>query len=60
MFIESAKTYLSIYFDDIDDALIEWLSQNQYFFSLFLSDEKLKRQVLGISTEDIYKNLRDT
>ena len=36
------------YFDDIDDALIEGLAQNQDFFSLLLSNDELKRQVLGI------------
>ena len=47
------------YFDDIDDALIEGLSQNQDFFSLLLSNDEIKRQVLGIFTDEIYKNLRD-
>ena len=47
------------YFDDIDDALIEGLSQNQDFFSLLLSNEEMKRQVLGIFSEEIYKSLRD-
>lgn len=46
-------------FDDIDDALIEGLSQNQDFFSLLLSDEELKRQVLGILTEENYKSLKE-
>lgn len=47
------------YFDDIDDALIEGLSQNQDFFSLLLSNDEIKRQVLGIFTDEIYKSLRD-
>lgn len=47
------------YFDDIDDALIEGLAQNQDFFSLLLSNDELKRQVLGIFSEEIYKSLRD-
>ncbi len=46
------------YFDDIDDALIEGLSQNQDFFSLLLNNEEIKKQVLGIFTEEIYKSLR--
>lgn len=46
------------YFDGIDDALIEGLSQNQDFFSLLLSDEEMKRQVLGIFSGEIYKCLR--
>ncbi|MCD7822462.1 MAG: DEAD/DEAH box helicase family protein [Oscillospiraceae bacterium] len=47
------------YFDDIDDALIEGLSQNQDFFSLLLSNEELKHEVLGIFTDEIYKSLRE-
>ena len=47
------------YFDDVDDALIEGLSQNQDFFSLLLNNEEIKKQVLGIFTSEIYKGLRD-
>lgn len=47
------------YFDHIDDALIEGLAQNQDFFSLLLSNDDLKRQVLGIFSEEIYKSLRE-
>lgn len=53
------KDFEFSYFDDIDDALIEGLSQNQDFFSLLLNDEELKRQVLGIFTSEIYKSLRE-
>lgn len=45
--------------DDIDDALIEGLSQNQDFFSMLLSNDEIKKQVLGIFTEEIYKSLRE-
>ena len=45
--------------DDIDDALIEGLEQNQDFFSLLLSNDEIKKQVLGIFTEEIYKSLRE-
>ena len=47
------------YFDDIDDALIEGLEQNQDFFSLLLSNDEIKRQVLGIFTDEIYRSLRE-
>jgi len=55
------KTLLKLFslFFDIDDALIEGLSQNQDFFSLLLNNEELKRQVLGIFTDEIYKSLRN-
>ena len=52
------KDFEFSYFDDIDDALIEGLSQNQDFFSLLLNNDEIKRQVLGIFTEEIYKSLR--
>ncbi len=52
------KDFEFSYFDDIDDALIEGLSQNQDFFSLLLSNDEMKHQVLGIFTDEIYKSLR--
>ena len=53
------KDFEFAYFDDIDDALIEGLSQNQDFFSLLLSNKEMKKQVLGIFADEIYKNLRN-
>ncbi len=55
----TVKDFEFSYFDDIDDALIEGLSQNQDFFSMLLSNDEMKKQVLGIFTEEIYKSLRD-
>ena len=55
----SIKDFEFSYFDDIDDALIEGLSQNQDFFSLLLNNEEIKKQVLGIFTEEIYKSLKN-
>lgn len=52
------KNFEFAYFDDIDDALIEGLGQNQEFFSLLLSNEEMKKEVLGIFTDEIYKSLR--
>ncbi len=52
------KDFEFAYFDNIDDALIEGLSQNQDFFSLLLQNDDIKREVLGIFTEEIYKSLR--
>lgn len=48
------------YFDDIDDALIEGLSQNRDFFFLLFSNDEIKRQDLGIFMDEIYKSLRET
>ena len=52
------KDFEFSYFDGIDDALIEGLSQNQDFFSLLISNDDMKRQVLGIFAEGMYKSLR--
>lgn len=41
------------------NALIEGLSQNQDFFSLLLSNDEMKREVMGIFSGEIYKSLRD-
>ena len=54
------KDFEFSYSDDIDDALIAGLSQNQDFFSLLLSNDEMKRQVLGIFSEEIYKSLRNS
>lgn len=53
------KNFEFAYFDDIDDALIEGLEQNQDFFSLLLSNEEMKKEVLGIFTDEIYKSFRE-
>lgn len=46
------------YFDNIDDALIEGLNQNQDFFTLLLQNDEIKKEVLGIFADEIYKSLR--
>ena len=46
------------YFDNIDDALVEGLEQNQDFFSLLLDNDEIKRQVLGIFAADVYNELK--
>ena len=54
------KDFEFAYFDNIDEALIEGLNQNQDFFSLLLQNDEIKKQVLGIFTEKIYKSLRES
>lgn len=54
------KDFEFSYFDDIDDALIEGLSQNQDFFSLLLSNDEIKREVMGIFSDEIYRSLRES
>lgn len=46
------------FYDNIDDALIEGLEQNQDFFTLLLNNEEIKKNVLGIFVGEIYKSLR--
>ena len=53
------KDFEFAYFDNIDDALIEGLEQNQDFFSLLLGNEDMKKKVLGIFSEEIYNSLKN-
>ena len=52
------KDFEFAYFDNIDDALIEGLNQNQDFFTLLLQNDEIKKEVLGIFAGEIYKSLR--
>ena len=54
----SEKDFEFSFYDDIDDALIEGLEQNQDFFTLLLNNEEIKRSVLGIFSGEIYSSLR--
>ena len=53
------KDFEFAYFDNIDDALIEGLEQNQDFFSLLLCNDEMKRKVLGIFSDEIYNSLKE-
>lgn len=55
----SEKDFEFSFYDDIDDALIEGLEQNQDFFTLLLNNDEIKKSVLGIFSGEIYTNLRD-
>ncbi|MCR5227302.1 MAG: DEAD/DEAH box helicase family protein [Eubacterium sp.] len=52
------KDFEFAYYDNIDDALIEGLEQNQDFFGLLLGNEEMKKKVLGIFAEEIYNSLK--
>lgn len=56
----TAKDFEFAYFDNIDEALIEGLEQNQDFFSLLLGNEEMKKKVLGIFSEEIYNSLKES
>ena len=46
------------YFEDIDDALVQGLEQNQEFFSMLLNNPELKTKVLGVFVNEVYKTLK--
>lgn len=52
------KDFEFSYYEDVDDALIEGLSQNQDFFTMLLNNEEIKKEVLGIFAGEIYMSLR--
>lgn len=52
------KDFEFAYYDNIDEALIEGLEQNQDFFGLLLGNEEMKKKVLGIFAEEIYDSLK--
>ena len=52
------KDFEFVYYDNVDDALVEGLEQNQDFFSLLLSNDEMKKKVLGIFADEIYKSLK--
>lgn len=54
----TAEDFKFAFFDNIDDALIEGLDQNQDFFSLLLNNDEMKHHVLGIFAAEIYQSLR--
>jgi type I restriction enzyme R subunit len=47
------------YEDSVKDALLNGYEQNEDFYSLLLNNEELKKRVLDVFIEDIYKSLRD-
>lgn len=53
----TVKNFELAYFDNVNDALIEGLSQNQDFFTLLLNNENIKKEILGIFVDEIYNSL---
>ena len=56
--VNSEDEFKFSYFDDIDDALVQGLEQNQDFFSMLLNNPEIKKQVLGIFVTEVYKTLK--
>lgn len=57
--VNSEDEFKFSYFDDIDDALVQGLEQNQDFFTMLLSNPEIKKQVLGIFVTEVYKTLKN-
>ena len=57
--VNSEDEFRFSYFDDIDDALVQGLEQNQDFFSMLLSNPEIKKQVLGVFVTEVYKTLKN-
>ena len=57
--VNSEDEFKFSYFDDIDDALVQGLEQNQDFFSMLLSNPEIKKQVLGVFVTEVYKTLNN-
>lgn len=53
------KDFEFAFFDNIDDVLVEGLEQNQDFFTLLLNNDEIKRNVLGIFAEEVYRALKE-
>ncbi len=53
------KDFEFSYYSQVDDALIEGLSQNEDFFQLLLNNDEIKKQALGIFASEIYRSLRE-
>jgi len=54
------KDFEFSYYEDIDDALITGLEQNQDFFTLLLNNKEIKHQVLGIFAGEIYNQMHSS
>lgn len=61
--IASAKTntlseFEFPFYEEIDEALVDGLQQNQEFFTLLLNNPEIKKDVLGIFLKAIYEDLK--
>jgi type I restriction enzyme R subunit len=53
------KDFHFSYDDSVKDALLNGYEQNEDFYALLLNNDELKRRIMHIFIEDVYKNLRD-
>ena len=56
----SEKDFEFSYFDHIDDALLDAMAEDKEFSSFLLKNDDIKKQLLGIFAQEIYKSLRNS
>ena len=56
--VNTERDFAYPFYDNIDEALIEGLGQNESFFTLLLNNDDIKKEVLGIFMGEIYKSLK--
>ena len=49
------RDFEKTFYRDIDELLIRHIEQNEDLFSLLLENEEIKKHVLGIFVNDIYR-----
>ena len=54
------KDFHFTYDDSVDDALVDGYDQNEDFYSLLLNNDELKKKVMHVFIEDVYKSLKGT
>jgi type I restriction enzyme R subunit len=45
--------------DSVNDALLNGYEQNEDFYSLLLNNEEMKKRIMHVFIEDVYKSLKD-
>jgi type I restriction enzyme R subunit len=54
------KDFHFTYNDSFYDALVDGYDQNEEFYSLLLNNDELKKMVMYVFIEDVYKSLKET
>lgn len=57
--VNSLSDFTFSYYDEVDDALLKGLSKNEEFFNMLLGNDDIKKEVLDIFLEEIYKSLKN-
>lgn len=57
--VNSLSDFTFSYYDEVDDALLKGISKNEEFFNMLLGNDDIKKEVLDIFLEEIYKSLKN-